>query len=266
MNVPNYVFIIPYRDRQYDMTQYTKLMPKILEDIEGQYEVIFSHQGDNRHFNRGAMKNLGFIYVKRTYPNDYKNIHLIFQDIDTIPMSKDIIHFDTKEGEIKHYYGFKQALGGIFSIRASDFEILNGFPNFWGWGFEDNVIQERAEKANMIINRDDWFKNRDENYYNFHSTDFRNVNNSSRAKYNETRKQPHKGITEITNIKYQIISNHKKYNMKIVNFTKWNILEKATDSTYRRIKPRPKMKDVSPSLFHSKSIMGNILNKRNRRT
>ena len=45
-------------------------------------------------------------------------------------------------GKIKHYYGLPQALGGLICIKAGDFEILNGFPNFFTWGFEDNKIKD----------------------------------------------------------------------------------------------------------------------------
>ena len=107
-------------------------MKILLEDITEPYEIYFAHQCDNRPFNRGAMKNLGFIAIKNKYPNHYKDITFIFNDVDTFPGEKGMIDYITTPGIVKHYYGFNFALGGIFSICGADFEKAKGFPNFWG--------------------------------------------------------------------------------------------------------------------------------------
>jgi hypothetical protein len=43
------------------------------------------------------------------------------------------------------------------SITGKDFELINGYPNFWGWGMEDNVLQKRCENAGLIINREQFY-------------------------------------------------------------------------------------------------------------
>jgi hypothetical protein len=164
VNVPKIVFIIPYRDRVEHKEFFTVYMKHVLEDIpKTDYEIYFVEQKNTLPFNRGAMKNIGFLALKYKYPNDYKNITFVFNDVDTVPYSKNIINYDTTPGVVKHYYGFKFALGGIFSIKGEDFERTNGFPNFWAWGGEDNYMQKRVEYAELYIDRSVFFNILDKN-------------------------------------------------------------------------------------------------------
>lgn len=126
-------------------------MSFILENCDD-YEILFSHQCDARTFNRGATKNIGFLAAKNKYPDHYKNITFIFNDVDTIPFYK-IFDYETTLGVVKHYYGYKYTLGGIVVVKGSDFEKLNGYPCFWGWGMEDNVLQKRCDDNNIKIDR-----------------------------------------------------------------------------------------------------------------
>ena len=79
------VFIVPYRDRLEHLYFFQQYLPFVLPDINNNnnnidYEVYFAHQKDTRPFNRGAMKNIGFLALKHKYPNDYKN-NLIYYTI-----------------------------------------------------------------------------------------------------------------------------------------------------------------------------------------
>ena len=149
--VPKRVFIVPYRNRVQHKFFFSKYMSFILEDCDD-YEIYFSHQCDARTFNRGAVKNIGFLAIKDKYPNDYKDITFIFNDVDTIPFNK-IFDYQTTHGVVKHYYGFKYALGGIVVMKGVDFERINGFPCFWGWGMEDNALQKRCDGYGLTVDR-----------------------------------------------------------------------------------------------------------------
>lgn len=153
---PKRVFIVPYRNRREQKFFFSNHMSFILEDSP-EYEIHFVHQNDNRSFNRGATKNIGFLAIKDKYPNDYANITFIFNDVDTVPFHK-IFEYETEVGVVKHYYGFEYALGGIVVIKGSDFEKINGYPNFWGWGMEDACLQKRCLKHKLTIDRETFYK------------------------------------------------------------------------------------------------------------
>ena len=153
--IPKKVFIVPYRNRHQHKYFFSTYLSNILKN-DNDYEIYFSHQCDSRSFNRGATKNIGFLAIKEKYPNDYKEITFIFNDIDTIPFNN-IFHFETEHGSIKHFYGFKYALGGIVAVKGGDFEATNGYPNFWGWGMEDTVLQKRCEQIGLKIDRSEFF-------------------------------------------------------------------------------------------------------------
>ena len=151
VKIPKRVFIVPYRNRIQHKFFFSKYMSFILETDED-YEIYFTHQCDARTFNRGAIKDIGFIAVRNKYPEHYKDITFIFNDVDTIPFTK-IFDYETTHGVVKHYYGFKYALGGIVVMKGSDFEKTNGFPCYWGWGMEDNALQKRCEAVGLRIDR-----------------------------------------------------------------------------------------------------------------
>ena len=155
MTVPSRIFIVPYRNRIQHKFFFSQQMSFLLGD-ESDYEIYFSHQLDNRTFNRGAMKNIGFIAMREKYPDHYKDITFIFNDVDTLPFHK-LFDYQTVPGSVKHYYGFDTALGGILAIKGADFEKVNGYPNYWGWGLEDAALQNRCKFYKIAIDRSQFF-------------------------------------------------------------------------------------------------------------
>ena len=160
---PKKIFIVPYRNRENQKAEFLKHMKEkiLMEEPVDSYIIYFAHQCDERPFNRGAMKNIGFIAMKQKYPADYKNITFIFHDVDTMPAEKGLIDYETQPGVVKHFYGYTFALGGMFAIKGGDFERSWGFPNVWGWGLEDNMIQDRCLKIGLKIDRSQFYHMRD---------------------------------------------------------------------------------------------------------
>lgn len=154
ITLPKFIFIVPYRNREEHLAFFKTQMEKVLINTNIQdYKILFIHQCDTRSFNRGAIKNIGFLAVKQMYPHHYKQITLVFNDVDCMPREAGIVNYVTSPGIIKHFYGYIYTLGGIVCINAGDFERIGGFPNFWNWGYEDNMLQKRTLAAGIRIDR-----------------------------------------------------------------------------------------------------------------
>ena len=232
VKIPKRIFIVPYRNRIQHKFFFSKYMSFILEDKDD-YEIYFSHQCDARTFNRGAVKNIGFIAAKNKYPQHYKDITFIFNDVDTIPFYK-LFDYETTHGVVKHYYGFKYALGGIVVMKGADFEKTNGFPGFWGWGMEDNVLQKRCEAVGLTIDRSI--------FYNIGSPEMLQLfDGISRI---ISKKDPWRGendngidgLRTITQLKYTIDekSENPNDNIFIVNNTRIMVINISTFLTHIR--------------------------------
>jgi hypothetical protein len=183
-SIPKIAFIIPYRDRKQHQEFFSNHMKNILEDHnKTDYEMYYAHQCDSREFNRGAMKNVGFLTVKEKYPDDYKNITFVFNDVDIMPKTKELIQYDTTVGMVKHFYGYKFTLGGIVSIKGEDFEKVGGFPNFWAWGYEDNLLQLRVLNSGLSIDRTQFYNILDNNFIHLNEGMDRLINKNEFDKY-----------------------------------------------------------------------------------
>lgn len=152
---PKVIIIIPIRDRESAKTVFKNNYRDCCT-----IKSLFINQDWGMPFNRGAMLNIGFLEVKKLFPNDYKIVTLVLHDVDVIPYpninKKDLIQkFVTSSGSIKHIYGFNHTLGGVVAITGEDFERVGGFPNIYGWGEEDFVFIDRVKKYSLTIDRSD---------------------------------------------------------------------------------------------------------------
>jgi hypothetical protein len=220
-----YIFIVPYRNRLQHKEFFTRYMNHILEDYDkNEYEIIFAHQNNNLPFNRGSMKNIGFLYAKQKY-SYYKDINFIFNDVDTVPYTKGLLNYDVETNVIKHYYGFNFALGGIFSIKGGDFEKIDGFPNLWSWGFEDSVIYERALKNNITVDRSQFYKIGDHHILHLLDEFSKNVLRKNFSLF--TNKQINDGLKSLTDIEFNW---NEETNMLDIN--KHNSVHSLQDNNY----------------------------------
>jgi hypothetical protein len=226
--VPKLIFIVPYRDREQQKSFFIRQMLYVLEDInKDDYAIYFAHQCDNRDFNRGAMKNIGFLAMKQKYPNDYQNITFIFNDVDTMPYTKNFLNYDTTHGNVKHFYGYTFTLGGIVSIKGSDYEKSNGFPNLWAWGYEDNMFQQRVLSCGLHIDRSQFYPMMDKNILQMKDGLERVVN---RTEYERVILNTTDGLRKIDELVYQIDENNMFIN--ITNFKSEAANNKANNTNH----------------------------------
>jgi hypothetical protein len=193
--IPDIVILVPYRDRKSHYEIFSQKMSHY------NIPIYYIHQLDDRPFNRGAMKNIGFLMIKRMYPKDYKNITLVFNDIDSISPNK--LDMKTQHGTIKHFYGYNFTLGGIVSITAGDFEKINGFPNLWSWGYEDNALNLRAKLHNITVDRSVFYKITDPKFIRLKEENTREVNHDEYIIY----KRNVEGVHNIKDLQYVIDEN-----------------------------------------------------------
>ena len=251
--IPELVFIIPYRDREQHLTFFKNHMNYVLEDMEpSSYKILYIHQTDKRDFNRGALKNIGFLVLKEMYPNDYHNITLVFNDIDTMPFTKNFINYQTNYGTVKHFYGYKFALGGIVSIKASDFEKTRGFPNLWTWGFEDNELQRRVNAANLIIDRNEFYPIMDKNILQLKDGLERAVN---RDEFDRYLCNTIEGFSSIKNLEYNIDDNTgfvnvTRFSTLVENKPETNIIHNIRDGNQPfKQQPKPARRGASMKML-----------------
>lgn len=202
MDPPKYVFIIPYRDRKNHQLLFERQMKYIMEDVDpSEYRIIYAHQCDTRSFNRGAMKNIGFLAMKNLYPRHYQSMTFVFHDVDTMPYHKNAFNYETVSGVVKHFYGFQFALGGIVSITGYDFEKVNGFPNFWSWGYEDNELQRRVLLAGILIDRTQFYHINHDNILQIYHGKNRLVN---RAEVDKYKYHTFTGLNIVSKLEYKL--------------------------------------------------------------
>jgi hypothetical protein len=254
---------VPYRDREPQRFFFQNYMTYLMEDhvehdgASGDYVLLFVEQMDARPFNRGAMKNIGFLAVKKLFPDAYGDIVLVFNDVDVLPYRKNMLRYEPPVGggTIMHHYGFEFALGGIFSVRASDFERLNGFANYWTWGFEDNLLQNRALRQHMVIDRSNFFPLNDMRILHINDGNKKSLNRQ--YMYELIKDTGKNGISTIRHLEYDVDvqANAVRVHCFDTEYTPWN----GTFEEYDMRNGRDIRAPLSRQMMLDSAMMGNHL-------
>jgi len=170
MTTPSHIFIIPYRNRESQRTEFISKMPAILDEQipstdSSSYQIWIIHQADERLFNRGALLNIGFRIAQARYPDTWPGIQFVFHDIDIMPTRPGILDYNTVPGKARHPYGDpRPQWGGILGcfciIMGADYAKAGGSPNYFGWGGEDVALSRRCQAQGIIIDEHDFIMRR----------------------------------------------------------------------------------------------------------
>eukprot|EP00569_Conticribra_weissflogii_P009854 CAMPEP_0171372014 /NCGR_PEP_ID=MMETSP0879-20121228/9018_1 /TAXON_ID=67004 /ORGANISM="Thalassiosira weissflogii, Strain CCMP1336" /LENGTH=333 /DNA_ID=CAMNT_0011880699 /DNA_START=86 /DNA_END=1084 /DNA_ORIENTATION=+ len=158
--------IVPYRDlhasqqRAKHLAKFTPHMKQFLSNLKSQNKIqdyhiyIIEQSDDQRKFNRGKLLNIGFDYaLQRSTRHPPKHNVFIFHDVDLLP-DRDLEDWYARYPTIPthiarvwdRYANNPKYFGGIVSFSEEDMKRINGYPNtFWGWGGEDDEMQNRLE-------------------------------------------------------------------------------------------------------------------------
>jgi hypothetical protein len=152
--------VVPYRDRD---AQLRRFLPHVRQYFAAngdiRYRIVIVEQEDGLPFNRGAIKNVGFLLSGEAE-------YTCFHDVDYLPVSADYSWADVPTGLVwfgaesipissspdTHYIrpDMPNFFGGAILIPNHVFERVDGYSNdYWGWGYEDTDLMLRFKAARI---------------------------------------------------------------------------------------------------------------------
>lgn len=213
---------------------------------------IIEQSQDNKPFNIGKLKNIGFDIASKKHNYD----NYIFTDIDMIPDPDLLNYYFMKKKypmslavrgtryynddlEVKSIYGNYIFVGGVLMFNKKIFKDINGYPNnFWGWGGEDTALLQRmylngireiyypknGKVIDMELKNDKQIdlktkkqietenKNREQNMYEKAIYDVNTWKNNGLSNLNYKIIEKDKINKNISNIKVNLLYNEDKHN------------------------------------------------------
>ncbi|XP_043256614.1 beta-1,4-N-acetylgalactosaminyltransferase bre-4-like isoform X2 [Colletes gigas] len=154
----NVAIILPYRNRQTQLTIFMNYIHPFLQAQNLDYRIFVIEQSPMREFNRAKLFNVG--YTEATKANDFHCF--IFQDIDLIPQNPDNIyactkmprHMSSSVNTFRYNLPYTGLFGGAIALTRKQFERVNGFSNvFYGWGGEDDDFYSRLQSRGFQVTR-----------------------------------------------------------------------------------------------------------------
>lgn len=160
--LPRLNIVVPYRDREAHMREFLPHMRAYFardkQDRNIPYRVTIVEQEKGLPFNRGALKNIGFLLAEADYT--------CFHDIDYLPLWADYSWTDRPTGivwfgaetrpvapgrsPVRVGHDMNIFFGGALLVPNDLFRQVNGYSNdYWGWGYEDMDLMRRFVAAQI---------------------------------------------------------------------------------------------------------------------
>jgi len=155
--------VVPYRDREEHLAKFLPTMTEFIARERLKARIIVVEQTPANPFNRGQVKNIGFILSGMYEPKC-----VVFHDVDYLPIQADYskpktgwAHLVSTGAEvIRDPRGFdlrhdvQEFAGGAVAFTPKAFLAVNSYPNsYWGWGFEDEDMKRRAVVAGIRLEK-----------------------------------------------------------------------------------------------------------------
>ena len=150
--------VVPFRDRRQHLHSFMKYIHPFLQRQLLAYTIFVIEQAPGLSFNRGILLNIGFVEAMKIRQFDC----FVFHDVDLIPendwnvyaCADQPAHLSSAVDTMAYRVPYDGIFGGVVALRASHFQLINGFSNkFFGWGGEDDDIYNRIKYRGLNITR-----------------------------------------------------------------------------------------------------------------
>jgi hypothetical protein len=160
--------VVPYRARESHLKFFVPAVRAYFSrdkvDCEIPYRVLIVEQDNELPFNRGALKNIGFMLGRDN--SDYTCFH----DIDYLPIWADYSWSDVPTAIVWHgaerrpvapgrsqrmlAHNLDEFFSAVVLAPNEIFASVNGYANaYWGWGFEDIDLRNRFTATGVPFGR-----------------------------------------------------------------------------------------------------------------
>ncbi|KAK0400416.1 hypothetical protein QR680_015232 [Steinernema hermaphroditum] len=150
--------IVPYRNRQEQLSVFLRNMHAFLSKQQLDYAIFIVEQTSGDTFNRAKLMNIGFVEAMKTY--DWQCF--VFHDVDLLPEDdrnlywcpKQPRHMSVAVDKFDYKLPYSTIFGGVTALTRTHMKKMHGFPNeYWGWGGEDDDIFQRLVLAGHQVSR-----------------------------------------------------------------------------------------------------------------
>lgn len=151
--------VIPFRNRHNHLSILIRNLVPLLKLQMLEFRIFVSEQDNTMIFNRGMMKNIGYLEALKFGRWDC----VVFHDIDQIPMRGANYygcdgmprHFCARPEEMEFKPAYALLFGGVVGVTEEQMTKSNGYSNFyWGWGGEDDDLLKRLYSSGYKPTRD----------------------------------------------------------------------------------------------------------------